>query len=754
MIKNFFALCFLFLSFQLFSQNVDLIKSTIRLSNDEELSTYVARAKSNGLSLNDAEELANVNGASIVEIQKLRKLWNNQSVSSTNTNIFSDSINSSIGSTQITKIIPLISNRFGASFFENDNISEVPQMFVATPTDYRLGPGDELIINLYGASENTYSVQISRNGTIKFDRIAPVYLSGLSIKSAKNRLKNSLSKIYAGLLSNDKLSKVDIDLSLKKARSVIINITGHVTAPGTYTVSGFSSILNALYAAGGPNETGSYRNIKLLRNGKVNTTIDLYDYFISGKYPSVFLRDQDVILVEAYKKQVNIKSGFKTTGLFEIKEQEKLSDLIKFSGGFLSDSYKDKIFINRINLYSRSLREVNSENFEKSELKDGDLISAKTVKNFVGNTVSVEGAVYLPGLYDLSNLNTVKDLIESSKGTTPDAITKALIFRTNNGVQDELISIDLKNKKDLQQLLMEGDNLFIESSSNLNSNDQIIVEGEVNAPNRFNYKKGMTVRDALIMASGFNSFANKSNVILIRNISDENLEVKSKSFVLSFDKNYNSVDNIKMLPNDIISVRRKSYLKESQSFKVEGEVAIPGYYSIEKDNYSIKDAFLDHIELLKTSSFNGIYVLRDDVKIPIKFSRDNTNKLSPISNLELKSEDIIYVPVNDNTIFITGGVQKETIIVYDKSISFKNAVFSAGGYIENADVKRSYIEYQNGLKKSVQNFIFFKSYPKVEPGSKIVIPLKSADNRKKISLAEIVGYTTSLVSIVAILKSF
>ena len=228
--------------------------------------------------------------------------------------------------------------RFGSYFFENKNISEAPELFIATPINYRLGPGDELMINLYGASENSYSVQISRNGTVKFDRIAPVYLSGLSIVSAKNRLKNRLSKLYAGLVSNDKLSKVDIDVSLQKARSVVVNITGQVEAPGTYTISGFSSVLNALFAAGGPNKIGSFRNIKLLRNGKVNKKIDLYDYFVTGLYPNVYLRDQDVILVEAYSKQVDLTSGFKINGLFELKENEVIDDVLKFSGGFSSDS--------------------------------------------------------------------------------------------------------------------------------------------------------------------------------------------------------------------------------------------------------------------------------------------------------------------------------------------------------------------------------------------------------------------------------
>ena len=211
--------------------------------------------------------------------------------------------------------------------------------------------------------------------------------------------------------SDDQLNKVDIDVSLQKARSVVINITGQVTAPGTYTISGFSSVLNALFAAGGPNEVGSFRNIKLLRNGKVSKIIDLYDYFVTGVYPNIYLRDQDVILVEAYNKLVDVKNGFKTNALFELNENETIEDLMSFSGGLSSKSYKNAIYVNRINDYSRSTLEIYREGFSTSYLMDGDVIEAKEVSDIVSNSVYVEGAVFLPGIYDLSKVSTVGDLL-------------------------------------------------------------------------------------------------------------------------------------------------------------------------------------------------------------------------------------------------------------------------------------------------------------------------------------------------------
>ena len=417
-----------------------------------------------------------------------------------------------------------------------------------------MGPGDELIINLYGASENSYSVQISRNGTVKIDGLAPIYLSGLSIKSAKARLKNSLTKLYAGLASDDQLSKVDIDVSLQKARSVVINITGQVTAPGTYTISGFSSVLNALFAAGGPNEVGSFRNIKLLRNGKISKTIDLYDYFVTGVYPNIYLRDQDVILVEAYNKLVDVKNGFKTNALFELNENETIEELMNFSGGLSSRSYKNAIYVNRINDYSRSTLEIYREGFSTSYLMDGDVIEAKQVSDIVSNSVYVEGAVFLPGIYDLSKVSTVGELINSSSGLRPDANASAFLYRTNKGIVDEIVSISLDNQSDLDKKIFDQDRLVIISNNDLVSEKFIKVQGEVNNPQLISFNEGITLRDAITMSNGFTDLANKKSILIIRNQSVLNNDNLVEEFVIDFSPNEDD-NNIELYANDIVSVK-------------------------------------------------------------------------------------------------------------------------------------------------------------------------------------------------------
>ena len=757
MIKKIFFIALFFLSFNSFSQNIDQIRSVANFSSESELVSYVEKAKLKGLNLIQIEKLAVAQGAKPSEIQLLRKLWNSNNNES--------SIDSNLKETRTESSFGIVDDedddedededevkRFGSDFFNNKNISETPQLFIATPSDYRLGPGDELMINLYGASENTYSVEISRNGTLKIDRAAPIYLSGLSVNSAKKRLIKSLSKLYTGLLSSDELNKVELDLSLSKARSVVVNITGQVTAPGTYTISGFSSVLNALYAAGGPNEVGSYRNIKLLRNGKVYKTIDLYDYFVGGVYPNLYLRDQDVILVESYSSLVNIDNGFKINGLFEIKEEEKLSDLIKFSGGFSSNSYKDKVFINRIDSYSRSIVEYSLENYDKANLKDGDLISAKTVVDFVENSVSVDGAVYLPGIFDISNAMSVKQLIESSKGLTPDALSKALLYRTNKGVQDEILSLNLADKYDLSIKLLVNDSLYVPSTKDIILDQVIEIKGEVNNPKEVDFKEGLTISDLVIMSGGLTAYANPKDIRVFRNISiDGNKEI-TKEINLELDDNLIPNKNILLLADDIVTVNSSPFRRNNQFYSINGEVALPGLYSIKNQNYSVYQAIKDNIEFLESASTDGISILRDSIQIPVNGNKLLSEGSSSKFNFELVSGDGINIPAKNKTAVISGAVQQEGIINIDRPISAKLAIDYVGGFTEKSLKKGVYVEYQNGLRKVTRNFLFFKFYPKVLPGSKVVVPEKD-ENTNKTSVGEIVGYTTSLVSIIALIKS-
>ena len=760
MIKKIFFIAFLFLSFNSFGQDIDELRKKASTSSDNELVVFIKKAKDQGLSLMDAEKQLILIGGKAKEVKKLRDLWNKKiSEMEASKDESDDKIQSKFGDTDnfekdsLEVDVVEEKKRFGSDFFKNKNIVETPQLFVATPSDYRLGPGDELLINLYGASENSYPVQISRNGNVKLDRMDPIYLSGLSIKSASKRLKSRLSKIYTGLNSSDPIEKVDLELSLQKARSIVINITGQVEGPGTYTISGFSSVLNALYAAGGPNEIGTYRDIKILRNGKTVYSIDLYDYFANGKYPNVYLRDQDVILVKPYEAEIELLEGFKQLGLFEVKKNESVTDLLKLSGGVTSSAFKGKVFIERYDDFSKKMVEIEKEDFLNNSFLDGDIVFFKEINNDnISGLVKIGGAVNISGKFQLEKNNTVAELINSAKGFSFDKLgANGILFRNNKGLQNQSISIDLNS--DLSFKLINNDSLYIPSAKDILFDESIEIKGEVNFPKELDFKYGLTITDLIIMSGGLTPYANPKDIRIFRNISKLGGENVTKEIIVSIDENLIPNNKIILQPDDIVTVNTFSYRKENKFYSIKGEVALPGLYSIKNQNYSVYNALKDNVEFLNSSSVSGISILRDSIRIPVNGTKLISQGSNSKFNFELVSGDQIIVPAINNTVVISGEVQQEGIINIDRPISANAAIESVGGFTNKSVKKEVYVEYQNGLRKVTKTFLFFKFYPRVYPGSIVVVPEKP-ENEQKTSVGEIVGYTTSLVSIIALIKSF
>ena len=760
MIKKIIFIAFLFLSFNSFGQDIDELRKKASTSSDNELVVFIKKAKDQGLSLMDAEKQLILIGGKAKEVKKLRDLWNKKiSEMEASKDESDDKIQSKFGDTDnfekdsLEVDVVEEKKRFGSDFFKNKNIVETPQLFVATPSDYRLGPGDELLINLYGASENSYPVQISRNGNVKLDRMDPIYLSGLSIKSASKRLKSRLSKIYTGLNSSDPIEKVDLELSLQKARSIVINITGQVEGPGTYTISGFSSVLNALYAAGGPNEIGTYRDIKILRNGKTVYSIDLYDYFANGKYPNVYLRDQDVILVKPYEAEIELLEGFKQLGLFEVKKNESVIDLLKLSGGVTSNAFKGKVFIERYDDFSKKMVEIEKEDFLNNSFLDGDIVFFKEINNDnISGLVKIGGAVNISGKFQLEKNNTVAELINSAKGFSFDKLgANGILFRNNKGLQNQSISIDLNS--DLSFKLINNDSLYIPSAKDILFDESIEIKGEVNFPKELDFKYGLTITDLIIMSGGLTPYANPKDIRIFRNISKLGGENVTKEIIVSIDENLIPNNKIILQPDDIVTVNTFSYRKENKFYSIKGEVALPGLYSIKNQNYSVYNALKDNVEFLNSSSVSGISILRDSIRIPVNGTKLISQGSNSKFNFELVSGDQIIVPAVNNTVVISGEVQQEGIINIDRPISANAAIESVGGFTNKSVKKEVYVEYQNGLRKVTKTFLFFKFYPRVYPGSIVVVPEKP-ENEQKTSVGEIVGYTTSLVSIIALIKSF
>jgi protein involved in polysaccharide export with SLBB domain len=793
-------------------------------ASSQQLLGYVQQAKAAGYSLNEVKNLLRAQGASSSDLSKLNQLWNesadgnNQKIGSSN-----EKIRSNFGVNTVTEqtetqvnLIELDlqkTKRFGSDFFErstrlttaefnSDFPSETPELYIATPGDYQLGPGDEIQINLYGASESTYDVQVSREGTILIDRLGPIYLSGLSVESAKSRLKNRLSEIYTGLqAAEEDPSKVFIDLNLKNARSVVINITGQVKSPGTYTISAFTSIINALYAAGGPNEVGTYRAIRLLRGGKLFKEIDLYDFFVGGKIPPLYLHDQDILQVPAFESQVELTGAFKFEGLIELKENETLADVIKYSGGILSEGYKERIFLSRIMKYKRSSITLPVAEGAMHILKDGDILEASFVRNQTENGVLVEGAVYIPGTYSLESVSTIKQLIDNAGGLTPEAVMgQSTLFRVNNGIENEVVNINLQDEKALATSLKVGDRLYITSASEIFDAGFIRIEGEVNNPGAFQYKAGMSLSDILILAQGFTANANKNEVSVYQNFL-QNGQTITQTETIAIGDNLIAEKDIQLFENALIIVRRDPNYRVVEEVSLNGLVLNEGNYALKGNNYRLYDLIRDAGGFLKDAYLKGISIKR-------KLSRDNAadNEIIEASLLEalegsadkeaskseveqqkervseeikteaviigidgdrlmaskgndlreniiLQNGDVIYVPKLDNTITVLGDIQKRSKLVFDQGVSLKQAIRLSGGYNQTAKRSKVYVIYKNGTIKSRRRILgLFTADPRLEPGSTVVVPERLVREGSGPSLGEIVGLSSSLATLVLLLQ--
>ena len=761
------------------AQNPTPSLSKIQNMTPNQQRSSVVEARKKGYTLLQLEGLAKAQGATPADLSMLRNAWRQSEYNQNETredNPTQSQITSFGNQTTEGFVEEQESDIFGSAFFANKTITETPQFYVATPAGYRLGPSDEITIDVWGASENRYEVTLSRQGVVRIDRLKPLYLSGLTLAAAERKIRNEFSSIYIGLSSDSpNESKVYLDVNLQKARSIVVNITGNVKAPGTYTISGFSSVLNALYAAGGPTENGSYRDITVLRNGKAVTAIDLYDYFVKGNYPSFFLNDQDVIVVAPHHNRITVEGAFKTGGRFETLKNETVEDLLSYTGGFASTAYKQAVYVDRVLDLQRKMIKVSTDNYNTSQLQDGDIIEAKNISSNYLNKVSVTGEVYLPGNYPLDETPTLSALLESTSGLTANAYTDAaILYRSQQGFVNEVKTIDLDDviSKSNDVKLQPNDSLVVISSKNINPEKIVSIQGVVNAPDVYEFYQGMTARDLILIANGFKDKANTEKIELYSNTSTDkkNEMVNSRSF--SFDQSGNE----KLKPSDLLIVRSTPGYRPTDFVSLEGRALSPGSYPLTKNEYTIYDLFMDSGGSTGGSDNLSILIERiileetkqqiedtsdtlnlfDDeekptIKIGIEFSKVLAKKGNHPENIILKPLDKVVFLKDDSTVSIFGEVQQETSAPFSKGISVRRAILSAGGFKSTGDKKNVFVVYQNGKVKGTSSFLFFRFHPKLEPGSVIVVPQKEA--KRPFNVQEIIGLASTLASLALIINT-
>ena len=789
------------------SKQVNPAESSVQLNNmtDDQLLDYWNRAKDEGYSMDQLKILARARGASESDIQSFErriKALNSMSEDKSEPPAVEKELSSIFGILEKSKkpdemnrlndkiLMPI----FGMDFFSAANQGSTkepnnsPQLNIATPSTYQLGPGDEIIVNIWGASENTYISTINTSGYIKLERISPIYLSGQTISNAKKRIRSALTKIYSGISAPvESFEKVFFDVNLSKSRSIIINITGAVKNPGTYTLSSMTSILNVLYAAGGPNELGTFRNIKILRNGKTYKSVDLYNYFVKGISPNFSLRDQDVVLVPRYENRVFVNGEFKENGIFELKKEETISDLLSFTGGFSSFGYKEKVFLTSISNINKEIFTISKDMFGVKKLKDGDVIKASPVSDKFLNKVTIEGAVFLPGDYSIDNNPNLTSLILSAQGLKDNALSsRAIIFRQVEGEERQILSVDLSSIKNSKKdfIFKPNDRVKIFSKSEIQESLSVEIKGEVNRIGVYDFYDGMTVSDLILLAGGIKSYGSFVSIDLFRQTYEESLQSPYISIDAELKTDYNSQtlgQNPALMQGDLVVVRLKEGYTKPEYVKISGLIKSPGFYSILNNQYSLYDLLNDSGGILPDGAINGVKIRRinsakkeidetikdisqDSLGFEIKEQEEfiefgvdikqlfETSGKDRRFNVILKDGDNVIVPKIDNTVEVIGEVGRPTVIAFKKGLSVNDAISQAGGFTDLAKKRGVFVIYQNGNVSSPKKYFVFNTLPKLEAGSKIVVPKKVA-NPNKTSIAEVIGLTSTLATLAVLLRT-
>lgn len=679
---------------------------------------------------------------------------------------------------------------FGHDVFTNRNLTFEPSINLATPVDYRLGPGDEVIIDVWGASENTIRQSISPEGTIQVSGLGPVQLSGMTVKDANAYLQREFSKIYSGISGSEPTSQ--IKLTLGDIRTIQINIMGEVAVPGTYTLSSFSSVFHALYRAGGVNKIGSLRSIKVVRNGKTIADLDVYDYLMKGKMKDdIRLQEGDVIIVNPYESLVRIAGKVKRPMFYEMKPTETVATILNYAGGFTGDAYKKAVRIIRKSGREHQVYNVDEMDYSVFRLDDGDSISVDAVLKRFENRVEIRGAVYRSGLYELSGtVNTVKQLIKKAEGLRGDAfLNRALLDRENEDLSHEVIAVDLGGllKGTVADIpLQKNDILYIPSIHDLKEEETISIHGEVASPGTFLFSKNMTIEDLLVQSGGLLEAAATTKVDINRRIKDP----KSTSFSSVLGKTYSfdikdglvvgGEGDFHLEPFDEVYVRKSPAYRKQQNVVVAGEVLFGGNYALVKKNERLSDLISKAGGITPDAYVKGARLIRkmteeeqrrqadavrmarmgegkDSISVE-KLNISDTytvgiNLEKAISNpgsdfdLVLREGDVLFIPEYINTVKISGAVMYPNTVLYKRGESLRYYINQAGGYGNLAKKKKAYVVYMNGTVSRLKS----RDKKAIEPGCEIIVPSK--EEKKRMSTAEILGMGSTTASIAAMIAT-
>lgn len=690
---------------------------------------------------------------------------------------------------------------FGRDIFNNKELTFEPNMNIATPQNYRLGPGDAVIVDIYGASQKTIQSTVSPDGEITIEGYGPVSVAGLTVSQANAKLRRTVGSRYRS--SN-------IKLTVGQTKTIMINVMGEVKAPGTYTLSAFATVFHALYMAGGTNDLGTLRNIKVYRSNRLITVVDIYDYILNGKLTgNVRLADNDVIVVGPYDCLVNIQGKVKRPMFYEMKKNESISSVLKYAGGFTGDAYTKSVRVNRKTGREYAVFNVGEFDFSSFRIADGDSVSVDSILPRYENTVEIKGAVFRPGMYNIGGeVNSVRTLIEHAEGVTEDAFThRAVMHRMKPDRTLEVIPVDIEgimSGKVADIPLQENDVLFVPTRQDKMSDRTITIRGEVQYPGVYKYADNETIEDFVLQAGGLTDKASTVKVTVSRRSNDSKAlkpdSIIGKNFTLSLKDGFviDGTPGFKLMPFDEVYVFASPGYTEQQNVSVTGEVMFSGTYTLTKRNARLTDllqaaggatdlAYIkgaklmrrtnqaerermqaayqmaleqqqqNLMELAASNNSSNIVQMGEQTKqsqlqkfqvpdtYPVGIELDEAIK-NPESdaNMVLREGDQLILPRYNATVKINGAVMYPNTVAYEKGKSPKYYINAAGGFAQNARKSNAYIIYMNGMVSKVSNGA------KVRPGCEIVVPSKLS---RKSSPAELATMGTSIASIATMIAT-
>lgn len=775
-------------SIVVFAQNI----STVNVSNlsDTQIQKVIDEAQSRGLTIDQAIVLAEARGATPSQINNLRRRIQElqQSVGQSSFDYGQEATQSSVigreafsekAKVQATTKAKRI---FGYSLFNNENLTFEPSVNIPTPLNYVLGIGDEVFINVWGASQQTYQLVVDQSGAIQVMDLGPIYVSGMSFEKAKRLIKKRLVAIFSGMESDNPNTWSEV--SLGTLRGIKINITGEAIVPGTYNLPSTATVFNALYLSGGPNENGSFRDIRLIRDGKVINHIDVYDFLInSNTKGNIQLRDQDILFIPTYNIRAEMSGAFKRNKLFELRENETLSDLISYAGGFGDGAYQYRLSITRLTDKDKQVIDVEKKNYTSFNVINGDSIFAGSVIDRYQNRVSINGAVYRPGIFQLTEGLTLSELIHKAEGVKEEVyLNRGLIIREMDNRMTELIPFNVDSvitgKTDFQ--LKKEDIIQISDIFSMRQERFVTIFGEAQKVGQFLYHENMTLKDLIFLAGGFTEAASESFIEVSRRHDYQKAALETNEMVNIFSMNIDrnlqldsEDESFVLMPYDNIYIRRAPSYFIQQTVNIQGELIYPGSYSIKSKTERISDlikragglsrfAFIKGATLERTYEIRGIDVPSDDVlmessifKNSIRSAQENLVELNleeilkkpgSIYDFVLKKGDVITIPTITEEVRVLGEVLNSTGLVYEKGKGVKYYIDKSGGFNLQAKKLKIYVLYANGTTQTTKNRLLFKKYPNVEPGCQIIIPAKP-DRTQQDNTGKILGYASTLASL-------